>query len=187
MPAGPVLTSKRGTTQTCAPVQILRNTPVTSPPKTSQLTNPTESSEMKVHRGPANQSNKRTGWGPIENMTVATLEYVQNKQTVPREDQAFMELATWLSNHAQPRPGLITADVSSADSNSVPGTPSPELDASSNRVDMAYYTRLAEQLLTLHKSTLAALVQEPPKHDMTAYWARQLWSSIPQPQGRPAV
>lgn len=142
---------------------------------------------MKTHKSAPNQSDKSTGWGPIENMTVATLEYVQSKQDVPREDQAFTELATWLSSHAQPRPGLITADVSSNEGNCSPELAGQGQDTTSGQADMAYYRRLAEQLLTLHKSTLAALIQDPPKHDMSAYWARQLWNSIPQPQGRPAV
>lgn len=187
MPAGPVLTSKRTTTQTSVPNTMFRSPPAAISPRTSQLSNPTESSNMKAHKGPPNQSDKGTGWGPIENMTVATLEYVHNKQHTPREDQAFMELATWLSSHAQPRPGLITADVSGDESLSNANSPDRGQQAEPADTDMAYYTRLAEQLLTLHKSTLAALIQEPPKHDMTAYWARQLWNSIPQPDGRPAV
>lgn len=120
-------------------------------------------------------------------MTVTTLEYVQNKQSIPREDQAFMELASWLSRHTQPRSGLITADVSNDDGNIASEASGHAEDANGRPTDMAYYTRLAEQLLTLHKSTLAALIQEPPKHDMTAYWARQLWNRIPQSQGQPAV
>lgn len=187
MPAGPVLTSKRHTTQTCPPPSMFRSAVATSQPRSSQLTHPTESSGMKTHKSAPNESDKNTGWGPIENMTVATLEYVHSKQSVPREDQAFMELATWLSSHAQPRPGLITADVSSNEGTCSPGSPHQGQETTSDQADMTYYTRLAEQLLTLHKSTLAALIQEPPKHDMSAYWARQLWNSIPQPQGRPAV
>eukprot|EP00892_Ulva_mutabilis_P003487 jgi/Ulvmu1/150/UM001_0154.1 len=187
MPAGPVLTSKRTTTQTSPPPTLFRSVPAAGALRTSQLCNPTESSNMKAQKGPPNQSDRSTGWGPIENMTVATLEYVNDKVHTPREDRAFMELATWLSSHAQPRPGLITADVSGDETAGQSHSAGEAHAESPGQTDMAYYTRLAEQLLTLHKSTLAALIQEPPKHDMTSYWARQLWNSIPQPEGRPAA
>jgi hypothetical protein len=156
------------------------------PPGPSTVCQQTESSVQKTFRRPPNKADPKSGWGPIENLTVAALGYNCGKPRVPREDRAFTELAEWLYDHCSgDRQGANTgqANPSAAEECNSSGA------AAEEQKGLEYYQRLAVQLLPLHNSAMPNLMQPnpSPQLDVATHCARQLWNSIPQPDNMPAV
>ena len=158
--------------------------------KSSTVTHPTESSTQKLFRPLPNKANTETGWGPIENLTVAALDFQHGKPRVPQQDEAFTELAEWIYEHSQHlrRQKQQQQQVDVTDQQA--GTQDTDLaSAGPAGKGIEYYQRLATQLLALHNSVSTHLAQPSsgPKLNTAARCARQLWNSIPQPDHMPAV
>jgi hypothetical protein len=151
--------------------------------KPSTVTNATDSSLQKLFKLPPNKANAETGWGPIENLTVAALDCQQSKPRVPQQDKPFKELAEWLYEyskqyHRQQQQAQSAADQE--DAAEAAGTAGEGFE---------YYQRLASQLLSLHNRANTNLQQPSPapQFKTAEYCARQLWNSIPQANHMPAV
>lgn len=164
-----------------------------SPPrgadKPSTVTHATESSTQKLFRPLPNAANSKTGWGPIENLTVAALDYQHGKPHIPQQDEAFIELAEWIYDHSQQYRRQQQHQAEAADQQGVAPDTEPPAAAGPAGKGLEYYQRLAAQLLTLHNSSSSNLVQPnlAPQLNTAVHCARQLWNNIPQPDHMPAV
>lgn len=183
LPPGAVLVARRA--QQEGPIPVGRSS---SPPRaaerSSTVTQPTESSTQKVFRPRPNQADAKTGWGPIENLTVAALDFQHGKPRVPEHNEAFKELAEWIYERSQQHggEGKLLVKGSSLEAVQEGGTIPAERG-------VEYYEQLASQLLTLHNSANTNLSQPNPatKLDTVNHCARQLWNSIPLADNMPAV
>jgi hypothetical protein len=144
------------------------------------LAMPTAASAAKVRRGMPNSSDADTGWGPIENLTLAALDLASHRQPVPKERQCFTELALWLARHAR---------SSQAPERSAPdgGTEGGMQEEGLTPQEVLHYERIAKQLLGMNHNALSALMRAPHVANTEEHLARQLWRSIPQPAHLPAV
>jgi hypothetical protein len=152
----------------------------------SVATTPTQASICKTQPAKPNTSDHVTGWGPIENLTLAALDFKSQRAHVPREHESFTELALWLARNA-----LAQEPPSEAD----PPACSPLQAETAHRVagedltpaDMQHFEHAAKELLGLNRNALAALIAARHESDPDAHAARRLWRSIAQPANMPAV
>lgn len=160
----------------------------------------TEASVAKVKLPRPNKSDAQTGWGPIENVTVAALDFA-NAHKLPKQHQCFTELAVWLARHAaEARSDSIAAEhggstatamsadaacLSSDQQDGAGDLACPDDDISAE--DMQHFQQVAQKLLGLNHNAMAALLQKPWEAEPDKHMARQLWRSIPQPANVPAV
>lgn len=136
----------------------------------------TAASVLKIAPPMPNKPDEETGWGPVENLTVAALDFARNNPAVPKETESFVALARWLANASQPAGGAAPAAED--------GEPS-----ALSEDDLKRFQAVARQLLGLNKNALMALIPEGAAAggDSAGHSARQLWRSIPQPANMPAV
>ena len=165
----------------------------TSPPtggatdKPSTVAHATESSTQKLFRPLPNKANSKTGWGPIENLTVAALDFQNGKPRVPQQEEAFTELAEWIYEHSEQyrrQQQEHQADAADQQGTALESEPAAAGPAGKG---IEYYQRLATQLLALHNNSHLAQPSPGPKLNTAAHCARQLWNSIPQADNMPAV
>ena len=145
----------------------------------------TQAALGQAHPGPPNKSDPATGWGPIESLTVAALDFSQQPQRVPRDDAAFTDLAMWLANNAtssdaEAQGGTMSAEATGQDA---PGSPAAQLSPE----ELLRFQKVAQRLLGLNRCALASLLQHPPQLDAAHHAAHTLWRSLPQAPSVPAV
>jgi hypothetical protein len=154
----------------------------TGPPKVASKA--TVSSTSKKHRGMPNQSDVGTGWGPVENLTVAALDYTRLAGGLPKEDGTFTELALWLANNAAAL-GVQQGNGEPESCNVVPMEDDGKVTLPPET--MQRFQLVAQRLLGLNRSSLPSGLQQPPELNSELHHARQLWQSLPQPSNAPAV
>jgi hypothetical protein len=130
-----------------------------------------------------NKSDAVTGWGPLENLTVAALDYTRQHGDLPGENKTFTELALWLAHHAV---ALGVQQDSSRDSNAATA-PDTRGEKVPTAEAMQRFQAVAQRLLGLNQGALPPGLQQPPELDVWLHQARQLWRSLPLPANAPAV
>jgi glucan-binding YG repeat protein len=186
LPPGAVLIARRA--QQALSTRVARSSsPSRGAEKPSTFTNATDSSLQKLFKPPPNKANAQTGWGPIENLTVAALDYQQVKPRVPQQDEAFTELAEWIYEHSQQYHRQQQQQQHQEHAADQQGAAADAAGVAGKGVE--YYQRLASQLLMLHNSANTNLQQPSPAPQLKTadHCARQLWNSIPQADNMPAV
>jgi hypothetical protein len=172
-PTAPSITKSTALTSLAARIPSGAATADISARRVDGLTRATESSTLKIQPPMPNKSDTKTGWGPIENLTVATLDFVrQSTGPMPKEAEAFTDLARWLANTTG---AASTSQLSGADGASV------------TQEEMQHFARVAHKLLGLNRNAMSALMESPPTMDTAHHSAKALWRSLPQPANMPVV